>query len=622
MQDASKKAEGVHCRASSIDDKQFESLQLTSAGSRGLVEKPAKGSHEFTWIPGTPALKLAESANDIHQQEEGSFNLLTTSFESIDAAPFSPAANSTRGSLAVDSVFSLQEDSHPTGENPPHMNESGSEYSFGDLSPIKMDYTGGSCQIAVSQVPSLTGNRLSLESVDGLSRNEFDGEAISNPYYVLRTVRKAFDVCRYCLPCLRGSESRTIHISERAHIRQHIEREETYSNSADFVIATRRIEAAICAFGGALYSSSSTRTDSIFRLTGPSSSRRRYEELLHRRYFLSGSRISWAVEENPPVDIFSEDENDVSSSGQPSSKRSRSIEVLHGQDPVYCTHRLGSSISSDEAKMKHRCKLCGQLKQNHNCPNRQLLHRSIGVMVYPAVNSFTAAEPGTIAPPLSKMNNFVSYDSDHGNPDQDHEDTLDTARRDMNVNPFLAGVCPTSVTPESLRAASSYYHSPQSSLSLHSDDASPLVAQSPITRLPKKLKASGVHLTRAKTVSSEAKNPLHSSVFVASVHLRPEHYRSVTQVSSGSNAAYHYPVVPLTFAERKRLSDTLFYLSREVPGMTDDCAVILRDARERNEWDAAVAELLTQAVVSLYCSEGDIQLEGLQKYLIALGVSC
>ena len=128
---------------------------------------------------------------------------------------------------------------------------------------------------------------------------------------------------------------------------------------------------------------------------------------------------------------------------------------------------------------------------------------------------------------------------------------------------------------------------------------------------------------------------------MASVALRPEHYRAVTpsvkdngeaeqedeslsslSSPSSSSNAYNYPAIPLTFAERKRLSDTLFFLSKEIPNMTADCAAILRDARTNNEWDQAVAELLTQVVIALYCGEGDVRFEGLQRYLLGLGVSC
>lgn len=85
---------------------------------------------------------------------------------------------------------------------------------------------------------------------------------------------------------------------------------------------------------------------------------------------------------------------------------------------------------------------------------------------------------------------------------------------------------------------------------------------------------------------------------------------------------YQYPAIPLTFSERKRLSDTLFFLSKEIPSITADCAAALREARRNSEWDLAVAELLTQVVIGLFCGEGDIRLDGLHRYLLALGISC
>jgi hypothetical protein len=85
---------------------------------------------------------------------------------------------------------------------------------------------------------------------------------------------------------------------------------------------------------------------------------------------------------------------------------------------------------------------------------------------------------------------------------------------------------------------------------------------------------------------------------------------------------YEYPPVPLTFKERKRLSDTLFFLSKEIPTMATDVAASLRGARKKEEWDLAVAELLTQVVVGVYCGEGDHRLDGLHHFLLGIGISC
>jgi hypothetical protein len=276
--------------------------------------------------------------------------------------------------------------------------------------------------------------------------------------------------------------------------------------------------------------------------------------------------------------------------------------------------------------MKYRCKLCGQLKNNHNCPYRQPLQRSIGVMVYPAVNSFTSFEPGTIAPPLTKMNNFVSYDSDQGSPEPEHS----TRKWSQKTS---------AVTPDSLggAASGSFYHSPQSSLSAQSAEeghGAATVAHARAVAVDG-TRSCGQAPPRKRSHVVIEKNLEHATsskhaLFVATVALRPEHYRAVTQSSKESNGeveqetpmAYQYPPVPLTFAERKRLSDTLFYLSKKIPNMTADCAALLREARSNDEWDQAIAELLTQVVVALCCREDDVRFKGLQQYLLGLGVSC
>lgn len=106
--------------------------------------------------------------------------------------------------------------------------------------------------------------------------------------------------------------------------------------------------------------------------------------------------------------------------------------------------------------------------------------------------------------------------------------------------------------------------------------------------------------------------------------LRPEQFRAVTPITPSPNeASYQYMSVPLTFLERKRLSDSLFMYSQEVEHWMDECGDLLHGARERDQWDLAVAELLTQVVVALFCGEGDKRLDGLQKYLLhSVGISC
>ena len=245
-----------------------------------------------------------------------------------------------------------------------------------------------------------------------------------------------------------------------------------------------------------------------------------------------------------------------------------------------------------------RCKLCGQLKQNHNCPYQQSLQRSIGVMVQPAVNAFTAREPGMLTKSLSEMNNFVSYD--HNSLETDHP-------RRVNIQ---------SVTPETNKTR--LLHSPESSLSTHSVDPSPPGADWSNDR-----KRSHVH------VSTDVPEPtirLKKQPFVEPLALRSEQYRAVTPKPKTKELVnandFHYPPVPLTFKERKRLTDTLFCLSQGVPSMMRDVAALLRPARKKEEWDLAVAEVLTQVVVGVYCTEGDHRLDGLQHFLLGIGISC
>lgn len=360
----------------------------------------------------------------------------------------------------------------------------------------------------------------------------------------------------------------------------------------DVKIATRRVETAVCAFGGTLHHpDSKSDTSSIFRLRGDAKEKQLYQRRLPSRYYMSGAAISWEVEENPPISIESKSAKDGASSSNTSVADSHEGRRHSGPSD------RSTSSAQTASKMKYRCKLCGQPKQNHDCPYRQSMHRSIGVMVFPSVNAYTAAEPGAVAPALTKMNNFVSYDSDQGSPKPGYPSAFLAAKHRQAI------LHPTTVTPGTFRTGN-LYNSPQSSLSNHSSEDGP------------------VHSIEIKHQAVERVDP--HPLFAAAVSLRPEHYRAVTSSKEDeeSTTAYHYPPIPLTFAERKRLSDTLFHLSKEIPNMTADCASILREARKNNEWDQAVAELLTQIVVGLYCGEGDTCLDGLQQYLLSLGIAC
>ena len=529
------------------------------------------------------------------------------------------------------------------------------DYSLGDISPIKVSYsemhhhpqpppppphqTAYAPPMTTTQDTAVHPNEMNWPC----DSNGNVQSPVSNPFYVIRFAAQAFSQAQitYTLPCLHGVEQCPVHMNSYGQIRQY--KPSRKCATLDVKIATMRVEAAICAFGGTLKKPRLRDPKSIFRLKEEESkthSRRHYDQTLPHRFVLSGSQISWDFEENPPISIPPED--DTSTSGGSRENKARpndkdeSLEA-RGSNPNATSATRPSPTSLPDStinnKMKYRCKLCGQLKNNHVCPYRQPLQRSIGVMVYPALNSFTALEPGTVAPPLTNMNNFVSYDSDQtSSGPQTYGDLLEASKSAPTQNAGTgtnhAGH-PAAVTPEAHAGASgNFFHSPQSSLSNHSEEG---VTQPPHTTTTATAgtvrdvnddKSRKRLHTRLEEETNE-QHPAKRALFVTSFPLRPEHYRSVTQSSRDDcPTAYQYPTIPLTFAERKRLSDTLFVLSKEIPSVTSECAVILREARAKNEWDMAVAELLTQLVVGLFCTEDDLRLEGLQRYLLTLGISC
>jgi len=101
--------------------------------------------------------------------------------------------------------------------------------------------------------------------------------------------------------------------------------------------------------------------------------------------------------------------------------------------------------------------------------------------------------------------------------------------------------------------------------------------------------------------------------------LRSEQFRLV---AARELSSFEYPSIPLPYPQRKSLSDNLFELSNELPTLKEECAVILRKAREADAWDVAVAELLAQLIVAIHCPEKDTRLEGLSRYLSSLGIAC
>lgn len=463
----------------------------------------------------------------------------------------------------------------------------------GDISPIKLESTGipGNKDRRTSQARPINFEPASYPSDHGLPEEAATynakgySETASNPFFVLRTVSKAFDSFTYKLGCLRDKDICPINLSRHAST---INR---YSKNAgisyrDIETARSRVDTALCAFGG--YHSISPRSG-IFR-SRKSEDQDYYEACLHQRYTIAGNHVSWELEESPPVLV-----SDKPWSGRLDFPTARAPTVSlerrgHPSSPGVSASSSVVPVDSQQ-KMRYRCKLCHQLKQNHVCPYRKSLQRSIGVTVQPSVNAFTAAEPGSLAPPLSEMNNFVPYSED---PSENPEDCSPDHTR---------GAVTPRISPDSAQARWLHY-SPDSSLSEDS-------------------RKRRMHPGAARSVKKRPKLVQDKSLFVEPIDLKPEQFRIVTEFKSKEDStSFNYPAVPLPFLQRKRLSDTLFALARQLPHMADECASHLRRARANDEWDLAVAQLLCQLVVGLYCAEGDNVLDGLKRYLLRMGIAC
>lgn len=444
----------------------------------------------------------------------------------------------------------------------------------------------------------------------------------------------------------------------------------------DKAIAHRRVTSAVCAFGGTQPAESPFETSSnqsIFRekegalTVTPSTSgsgdadksraKAKYDEVLPTRYYENENRLSWEFEENPPVESLNAEDFEKSkmqSNTKPeeaSSSSSTSPDTDDGGDkeelktkgddesPIPPTPSTPSksgggnadgtkgtdsatspSSGADTPKMRYRCKLCGQPKQNHTCPFMQSLARSIGIMVYPSVNAFTAAEPGVVAPPLTEMNNFV-------NPDDasvaDTSASIPSPDRRHLTGPNGS----TQVTPESRRSKSRQINSPSSTLSAGS--GTPQRPRTPGSSARGRSGSVGAR-TPGSASSRRSRKRRHGQMsddqgdllFVEPMELKPEQFRMITPSKVSSKGAYNYAPLPLPYAQRKRLSDNLFSLSQKIPQLTKEVSSVLREAREKDMWDLAVAELMTQVVIVSHCHESDSRFDGLRQYLLTLGIAC
>lgn len=400
---------------------------------------------------------------------------------------------------------------------------------------------------------------------------------------ILATRAKLFTHFTFLLPDLKISVMN--YVANQKSVSNWLNENQTFEE----VIARRRLLCAVQAYGGNAFRRREKvkRNDvsSIFRLNNDELALRKsssecYEEKLQLQYFENGSHLSWDVEESKlQARLPDEDDgyastekatNNIDDDNLSTTDRNNNL-----ADEGDASTKTDESVtdSDDAPKLKYRCKLCGQPKQNHSCPFQQALERNIGTMTFSAVNAFQSHEPGELATPLSEMNNFVDLENDeHG------EYPNITAKRPLEIAPSIR-------TPEN-------------------------------EFIGKRRK------TRVDSTGTDRKYKGDEKLFHKLMDIKPEQFRTVSVLRSNLIGDYRYPTLPLTFDQRKGASEDLFQLCQEISGLTDDCAKVLQVARNTDLWDLAVAELVTQILVAIKCGPGDEALDGLRYHLMCMGFSC
>ncbi len=437
----------------------------------------------------------------------------------------------------------------------------------------------------------------------------------------------------------------TLDANNHFHASRRIFLPQSKLTKAELKIAKQRVECAVYAFGGTVLrskrslSSQPSKSDkvSIFRMKRPysqegtsdgggdtgcsiksknkvsSSSRsiirkRMYEEKLRQQYFEHGDRLSWDVQANLSFTL--------DGGGN----------TFDEVDGILLQWSGGSNISDgmqqeqqqeqqqqQQQQKKNKCKKCGQIKQGHVCPYSSSMQRSIGIMVYPSVNAHMADEPGYLAPALCEMNNFISIKGSASFESKNNAD--DTTMKSTGLIASIERMNEVQVQRSAFR-----------------EDNAANIISNPFRR--KTLLESFPTITfepnenKRATMGVEAENHGKDLLFQPTMEITIDQYRTITpkdalNTRDDHDYDYLYPQVPLTFTQRKSLSDALFSLSKRVPKLTEECALVLTEARKNDQWDLAVAELMTQVLCVLHCSPtNDFTLGGLRQCLLALGIVC
>lgn len=368
-------------------------------------------------------------------------------------------------------------------------------------------------------------------------------------------------------------------------------------------MAKRRIDCAICAFGGTVKRKGIAETiaqdrSSIFRTTKaandyPKKKGRKANAIKKSRrpknqYYDNGKRLSWEVE----ADISFE-KPEVAENTE--KKECRKLENAPS------TLSRASSMNSESSK-RYKCKLCGLPKQNHVCPFRQTVLRSIGVMAYPSANAFSADEPGKVAPSLCEMNNFVLLGS-----------------QSFDISRSFSYDAPT------VKISQNALTSAFERRGIVIDTAKP--SKRTNKTMMCKYRQNEPNTAPDRIIVEKTTNKKDSALlFQPTMEITQEQYRMVSPTVSVSTkrAPYSYPPVPMSYSQRESMSDKLFQLSKKIPGLAKECKTVLDVTRANGgDWDLAVAELMTQVVcVVCCCPTNDFVLDGLSSYLLQLGISC
>jgi hypothetical protein len=430
-------------------------------------------------------------------------------------------------------------------------------------------------------------------------------------FVLLRKMAPAFKAFRFTLPEMREPVSETKEGSKPSRLYRPTE--------GQLVTARRRVNSSVCAFGGVIahrvVSFDASRDDIKVEME----EKRQYDENLSMRYFMKENCVSWDVEIHEAIRPSAKKAK-VDANKVPETPKLTATNNDHISSP-YCapvTPRSPGSTNDGnkegkKGKTKYRCKLCGLPKQNHTCTYNSKVVRSIGTQVYPVVNAFVSNEPGLLAPALSEMNNFTSMLS---------QDTTTAPTHPVYRAPYSGYNGP--ITPDSHWSPTTPGGLSTMSSSDPGTPGTPHSTYSVRNNFRKRdYSVMSTTMTHTSPGGYNARSKPYDTMFRDTMEIKREQFRSVrTSVAEKVLQSYQYPLVPTPYLQRKEMGDTLFALSKEVPSLADSCASILREARENDEWDQAVAELTTQVLVVLKCEDDDYTLEGLMKHLNGLGIAC